>query len=165
MAASYPGSIKIFSTKESGQAIASNHINDLQNEVVAVETQLGTNAGTWQDWTPTVTWETSDGSTTDPTSVTITSARYTTVGKLVTLYLNLTIVRGSGDRKLVRFTLPVNAKTNGICFNAQHTMTSSGYGIFGASRTVTSSQTGYVQFGGAMTTDGSVFVSGSYEAS
>ena len=42
MAASYPGTIKTFSTKASGEAIASSHINDLQNEVVAVETQLVT---------------------------------------------------------------------------------------------------------------------------
>lgn len=40
MAASYPGTTKTFSTKAPGQAIASSHINELQDEVVAVETQL-----------------------------------------------------------------------------------------------------------------------------
>lgn len=40
MAASYPGTIKTFSTKAPGEAIASSHINDLQAEVVAIETEL-----------------------------------------------------------------------------------------------------------------------------
>lgn len=37
MAASYPTSVKSFSTKTDGQTIASSHVNDLQDEVVAVE--------------------------------------------------------------------------------------------------------------------------------
>lgn len=42
MAASYPGSIKSFTTKtDSSDVIRASHINDLQDEVVAVETQLG----------------------------------------------------------------------------------------------------------------------------
>jgi len=40
MAASYPGTIKTFSTKAPGEAIASSHINDVQDEVKAIETQL-----------------------------------------------------------------------------------------------------------------------------
>ena len=40
MAASYPGTVKTFSTKVPGEKIASSHINELQDEVVAVETQL-----------------------------------------------------------------------------------------------------------------------------
>ena len=42
MAASYPGSIKSFTSKtDSTDVIRASHINDLQNEVVAVETELG----------------------------------------------------------------------------------------------------------------------------
>ena len=42
MAASYPGSLKSFTTKtDSSDVVRASHINDLQDEVVAVETQLG----------------------------------------------------------------------------------------------------------------------------
>ena len=42
MAASYPGSIKSFTDKtDSTDVIRASHINDLQDEVVAVETQIG----------------------------------------------------------------------------------------------------------------------------
>ena len=40
MAATFPGGVKVFTTKQAGDQIASAHINDLQDEVVAVETQL-----------------------------------------------------------------------------------------------------------------------------
>lgn len=40
MAAVFPGSVKTFSTKAPGEAIASSHINDLQAEVAAIETYL-----------------------------------------------------------------------------------------------------------------------------
>jgi hypothetical protein len=39
-AASYPSSVKSFSTKTAGQTIGSAHINDLQDEVVAIENGL-----------------------------------------------------------------------------------------------------------------------------
>lgn len=42
MAASYPGATKSFSTKTPGQTVASAHIDDLQDEVVAVENGLRT---------------------------------------------------------------------------------------------------------------------------
>jgi len=103
MAASYPGTIKSFSTKAPGQAIASSHINDLQNEVVAVETQLGVNAGTWLNWTPTVTFA---GGTTDPSSTTKVYARYTTIGKIVIATADYSFGVG-GNRTQYEFTLPL----------------------------------------------------------
>lgn len=108
MAASYPGTIKTFSTKASGQAIASSHINDLQNEVVAIETQLGTNAGAWQSYTPTWT-----ATTTNPTlgNATLTG-RYVQIGKVVTININLTFgtttALGTGNHY---FSIPVTAAT------------------------------------------------------
>jgi hypothetical protein len=45
-AASYPTSIKSFTTKIQGDTVNASHINDLQDEVVAIETQLITQ-GTW----------------------------------------------------------------------------------------------------------------------
>lgn len=40
MAASYPSSVKSFTTKTSGQTVASSHVNDMQDETVAVEGAL-----------------------------------------------------------------------------------------------------------------------------
>lgn len=40
MSASYPTSTKSFSTKTNGSSIAASHVNDLQDEVVAIETDL-----------------------------------------------------------------------------------------------------------------------------
>lgn len=40
MSASYPTSTKSFSTKTTGQTIAASHIDDLQDEVVAIEADL-----------------------------------------------------------------------------------------------------------------------------
>lgn len=40
MAATFPGGVKVFTTKQAGDQIASAHINDLQAEVVAIETEL-----------------------------------------------------------------------------------------------------------------------------
>lgn len=40
MPASYPTNVKSFTTKNSGDSIQAAHVNDLQDEVVAVETDL-----------------------------------------------------------------------------------------------------------------------------
>ena len=45
MAATFPGGVKVFTTKQAGDQIASAHINDLQAEVVAVETELRKTTG------------------------------------------------------------------------------------------------------------------------
>jgi len=45
MAATFPGGVKVFTTKQAGDQIASAHINDLQDEVVAVETELKKTSG------------------------------------------------------------------------------------------------------------------------
>lgn len=42
MSATFPTGIKSFSTKLAGQTVAAAHVNDLQDEVVALETQLVT---------------------------------------------------------------------------------------------------------------------------
>jgi hypothetical protein len=102
MAASYPGAVKTFTTKASGGAILAAHINDLQDEVVAVETQLGVNAGTWQSWTPTLTW--SVGSV-DPT-YSLLSARYTRVGKMVTFSAGYLL--NGGNYRNYKITVPIN---------------------------------------------------------
>ena len=40
MSASYPGAVKTFATRSAGQTIASAHVNDLQDEVTAIEDGL-----------------------------------------------------------------------------------------------------------------------------
>jgi hypothetical protein len=57
---SFPGAVKSFSTKTAGQTVSSAHINDLQDEVVAVETYLTTSAETGG---VTYTWPVADGTT------------------------------------------------------------------------------------------------------
>jgi len=49
MAATFPGGVKVFTTKAAGEQIASAHINDLQAEVVAVETELKKTTGSVVD--------------------------------------------------------------------------------------------------------------------
>lgn len=49
MAATFPGGVKVFTTKQAGDQIASAHINDLQAEVVAVETELKKTTGSVVD--------------------------------------------------------------------------------------------------------------------
>jgi len=97
MAASYPGTIKTFSTKAPGQAIASSHINELQDEVVAVETQLGVNAGRWYNWTPTF-----GGFSTNPSGV----CRYCIIGKLCHVVIHLTS-SGTSNANTFTISLPV----------------------------------------------------------
>ena len=62
--------------------------------------------GIWKAWTPTIAW---GGGTTDPTTVSVASARYCQIGKLVTVNLTIQIVTlGSGDRTYFTATAPVN---------------------------------------------------------
>jgi len=49
MAATFPGGVKVFTTKAASDQIASAHINDLQAEVVAVETELRKTTGSVVD--------------------------------------------------------------------------------------------------------------------
>ena len=103
MAATFPGGVKVFTTKQAGDQIASAHINDLQDEVVAVETTLGANPFTWQSYT--VSWT---AATTNPSIGNGTlSGRYVQIGKSViysiALVMGSTTTYGSG---IWRFSLP-----------------------------------------------------------
>ena len=157
MAASYPGTIKTFSTKASGEAIASSHINDLQNEIVAVETQLGVNAGTWQSYTPSLSWT---GGTTDPTSATFDYAKYTQIGKMVTVQFILTVVRGSGDRVFATIGLPINSSVHGLAGTGVEDLTSALRQPFNVSSYAFDSVTAYPP--SAMSRDGSMRITFTY---
>ena len=217
MAATFPGGVKVFTTKQAGDQIASAHINDLQDEVVAVETELrkttgsvvshgslaGLNnndhpqyvlmsgnqtiagvksfssfpvtpssapttdyqvsnkkyvddlIGAWASWTPTITWS---GGTTDPTSFTVLSARYVTVGNLVFCTLRGSLTRGSGDRSYLSLTAPVTI-SNLASGSAHHNI--NGNDFISAPLY---SQSGKVSiFTGTMTKDGYIWASWFYE--
>lgn len=50
MASAYPGAVDSFATRSTGQTIEAAHVNDLQNAVVAAQTELGTDpAGSMTD--------------------------------------------------------------------------------------------------------------------
>src|SRR5574343_949995 len=57
MAASYPSSIKIFSSKTSGSTIRASHVNELQDEVAAIETGLKTGLGHNLLFSPDATYD------------------------------------------------------------------------------------------------------------
>jgi len=220
MAATFPGGVKVFTTKQAGDQIASAHINDLQDEVVAVETELrkttgsvvshgslaGLNnndhpqyvlmsgdqtvagvktfssfpvtpssapssnyqtankkyvddlIGAWASWTPTVTYL---GGTTDPKSLTVDHARYCRTGDTVTFSIVATVERGSGNRTVVAFSLPLTAKYADFAASGTEDVTSTipkacGCYSDNAKRVL-------VRFATAMANDGKIRVSGSYE--
>ena len=239
MAATFPGGVKVFTTKQAGDQIASAHINDLQDEVVAVETELRKTTGSvvrhgslaglsnndhpqyllaatgkaadsdkldgidstgfvktsgnqtiagvksfssfpvtpssapttdyqvsnkkyvddligaWASWTPTITWS---GGTTDPTSFTVSSARYVTVGNLVFCALRGSLTRGSGDRSYLSLTAPVTI-SNLASGSAHHGINGTGFVL-----APLYSQSGKVTiFTDTMTKDGYIWASWFYE--
>lgn len=127
-----------------------------QNTRIDGNLYLGGNAvGVWQDWTPTVTYV---GGTTDPTSLTITAARYNTIGKMLSFYLTGTLVRGSGDRTYIQIPLPVNYVKN---FTPTVSIT-----FAGTKNCVAYGQASNrfdIVLGTPMSTDGYLWVNGFYE--
>jgi hypothetical protein len=98
MPASYPTSVKSFTTKVDGvDDIIAAHVNDLQNEVNAVETQL---LSGWTDFWATaapVGWS----------SVTFHRTFYRVIGKFVFIVLTLT---GTSDATNATVVLPFPVK-------------------------------------------------------
>lgn len=138
----------------------SDIIYDLQNQITGLKNQLEslrTNViypGIWQSWTSTVAYA---GGTTDPTSLTVNYARYTIVGKILSFFINGALIRGTGDRTYITFTLPINysAQVTASCsitFNSVKVCPN--YGAESTKLTV---------FCNGMTSDGSIWISGSYE--
>ena len=61
MASDYPGALDSFDTRTTGQIIAASHMNDVQNAIVAVETELGTQPRHTDTTAPTVNDDSGDG--------------------------------------------------------------------------------------------------------
>lgn len=119
MSASFPNAVKTFAVRSGGQTIAAAHVNDLQDEVNAIEAALitgptppamsaliGTALATFGTYTPT--W-TATGSNPAIVNGNI-RGRYTQFGKLV--FYQLSIGMGSSTTYgtgLYRFSVPVTA--------------------------------------------------------
>lgn len=160
MAASYPGAVKNFGTAVApGDGILAAHVNTLREEVVAVETQLGVNAGTWQAWEPTIVWT---GGNTDPGTTTVTSARYCTVGKLVSFVAQITTSTTPGNRTGLNLTTPATPKAHAaIAINQTLVSATDGSGAGFASY---SADRIFINLPSATTRNGYVIVAGTYEA-
>ena len=128
-------------------------INELEYKISALATiQIG---GIWTSYTPSITYS---GGTTDPTSLTISSSRYSVVGKICHLNIVATLVRGSGDRTQTQFTLPINYNAQ-FCGSAlvAYVSGSNAWRVYGNSSTKI-----HIDHG-AMTGDGVIYVSAFYQ--
>ena len=94
MAASFPGAIKTFTTKTAGAGILSEHVNAIQEEVVAIETAIGVNPAKWTNWTCTPT-----GWAAGYTAIT----RYLLIGKICWFEIYIT---GTSNNATTSLTLP-----------------------------------------------------------
>jgi hypothetical protein len=113
----------------------------------------------YQAWSPSINY---GGGSTDPTTTTVTRARYIRVGDLVSFYAVIDIVAGSGDRTYLTVSLPVTAAYINVAASANEGVSSAtpvvAAGFMGTTSTVR------VNFNSAMSLDGTVRVSGTYEA-
>lgn len=114
--------------------------------------------GTWQNWTPTVTYL---GGSTDPTSTTIEHARYCQIGNMVSFSLVASIVCGSGNRTVAFVTLPITAKYSQITASCSEDIVTS----TNTPRACWADNTSrmVVTLTSAMTQDGRIRISGTYE--
>lgn len=102
MAASYPSSVKSFGTKTDGSTvIMAAHVNDLQLEVSAIETDL---LGSWVDYSATST-------ITGWSSYVIKQIWYKKI--LPKLYLVTFQIEGTSNSTSLNFTLPFTADAVG----------------------------------------------------
>lgn len=99
MAASYPSAIKSFTTKNAGDTIQPGHINDLQDEVVAVETDLLQSLTTFVP-----SW-----SNLSAGNASVNAGRYWKIGKLVIVWIDLVWGNTTSISGSVSVGLPVNA--------------------------------------------------------
>lgn len=105
------------------------------------------------NWTPTVTYA---GGTTDPTSVTIDSAKWSTTGTLISFVINATLTRGTGNRVYTLFSLP-----NPINFTITYPATGLNNGVGGVnlnSSILYTSGTDLVNLHGAMINSGNYYL-------
>lgn len=109
MAADFPTTVKTFTAKSNNvDTIDASHVNDLQDEVNAVETLLGASSARRTAWTPTLTFE-----TTAPTSITYVTANtggfFSRFGSLVYVIGRIELSAISGGSGNVSISLPITS--------------------------------------------------------
>lgn len=172
--ATFPAGIFAPPTRTNGTPIEAAYVNDLQDEVVAIETALGAGSNAWASYTPTLT-----ASVTNPTIGDGTlSGRYCRIMDVV--FFNISWTFGStsaaGDGSY-SFALPVTAlDTTSRAFAARLTDTGSRYydlsGFIATTSTVQIAQVMDNNLGGVVTHNSPItwaagdvlVVSGFYEA-
>jgi hypothetical protein len=110
MPSTYPTTLDSYSTKTDGvDDVMAEDVNNLQDAVVAIETELGTNPVTdWTDWTPVVT---QSGNVT----LTVTYAKYQVVRKKATLLCKVAITgSGTGANAIVVSGWPSAINPSGL---------------------------------------------------
>lgn len=139
MAASFPTSIKSFTTKIAGDTVQPAHVNDVQDEVTAVETALLTSTSYTPTWGNTGTANTLGNGT-------ITGA-YVKMGKLVHFRVQLTwgSTTAAGSAGWT-FTLPVTADSYVLAGGANGNAFDSGVGNYPVSVVNTSTTTFQVAY-------------------
>jgi hypothetical protein len=128
MAASYPTSVKSFTSKSAGDKVQPSHVNDLQDEVVAVETDLLEN---WTTYVPTVGGGLTLGNGT-------VSGRYTQIGKRVWVEIVCTLGSSSSvGSSAFSFSFPIASQATS-CFHLARFEESGGVSCIGVATVLTS---------------------------
>lgn len=113
--------------------------------------------GIWKVWTPTIAW---GGGTTDPTTVSVASARYCQIGKMVTFSLTVQIVTlGSGDRTRMYASAPTGVYKSSTASVYRDIVNADKGRVFSSTSNIE------VYFVGGALAAGYIFIGGSYEAS
>ncbi len=134
---------------------AVDRIKKLEREVERL--RVKESPGAWQAYTPTLSWS---GGTTDPTSSTFDYAKYTQIGKIVTVQIKLSVVRGSGDRVLATIGLPKNSSVHGLAGTGVEDLTTAYRLPFNVSSYAYNSVVAYLP--SAMSRDGSIRITFTY---
>ena len=138
MSASYPGSVKSFTTKNNGDTIQNTHVNDLQDEVNAVETDLASaglslSAITPLNFAPTLAF----GGASVGVTYSANAGRYLKIGKLVKLYGRIILTSKGTSTGAATISLPFTCENaiapiaGGIVFTNYSNMGSSLVAFYG----------------------------------
>lgn len=113
----------------------------------------------WFNWTPTITYA---GGTTDPTSNTINEAMFKINGKEVKFYLKSTLVRGSGNRTWIKYSLPITfaVPADTVLYGRETTVTTTP--VVRGCQTGTGENTVTIALVSAMANDGIISIAGFY---
>lgn len=172
MAADFPTSVKTFTTKSNNvDTIDASHVNDLQDEVNAVETLLGAGSKSRTTWTPTFVWSGGGGTFTYSTQ----AGLYTRLGGVVYIATRIALsavstVGASGNLTIASLPFTVlNSGTNqlaiaGLAANwTTNTPAMAAFNLNATSMTLYSGPLLSQTIGtGNITATSSIFVSGFY---